>query len=229
MEFHTREMFLSESVESLFADELKRKETLEYKLKFLNDQIADVKKEHFHELFVYETMKKTNPKLIPNKNILIQIKSLERNPTFLEYKKESEEMALEIKKINNIIEKKINETNKNFSFEPYNLKKYGSLMEEFLKEKSEILFDRMMEFIFNIEFNDEILYKKLRIEKNYDVFNLLIEKSPVEYQPMFKYMIEQIKVYDYQHEQKLISLGIIKEPEDIIIQMFVEYKKLMGK
>ena len=174
-------------------------------------------------------MKKTNPKLIPNKNILIQIKSLERNPTFLEYKKESEEMALEIKKINNIIEKKINETNKNFSFEPYNLKKYGSLMEEFLKEKSEILFDRMMEFIFNIEFNDEILYKKLRIEKNYDVFNLLIEKSPVEYQPMFKYMIEQIKVYGYQHEQKLISLGIIKEPEDIIIQMFVEYKKLMGK
>jgi len=229
MEFHTREMFLSESVKNLFVDELKRKETLEYKLNFLNKQIVSVKKEHFHELFVYETMKKTNPDLIPNKDILIQIKSLERNPTFLEYKKESEEMASEIKKINNIIDKKIIETNKNFSFKPYNLQKYGSLMEGFLEEKSEILFNQMMEFIFNIEFNDKILYKKLRIEKNYDVLNLLLEKAPLEYQPMFKYMIKQIQEYDYQHEQKLISMGIIKEPEDIVIQMFVEYKKLMGE
>ena len=227
MEFHTREMFLSESIKDLFVDDLNRKETLEYKLKFLNDQIINVKKEHFNELFVYETMKKTNSNLIPNKEILIQIKSLERNPTYLGYKRETEEMALEIKKIDNMIEKKVNEASKNFSFISHNLLKYGDLMEDYLNNKSEVLFNQMMEFIFNIEFNDKILYRKLRIEKNYDIFNLLLEKAPTDYQPMFKYMILEIQYYDYQYEKKLISMGIIKEPQDIVIQMFVDHNKLL--
>ena len=227
MEFHTKEMFTLETLEELFASELLEKETAEFKRDNLLNQIIDIKKKFVPDLYVYETKKIHNPDLVPNKNVLTQIKILEKNATYLTYKAEIESYNRIIRNIDNKIIQAANDMVKKFKFVPYNLKQYIQMFKEFIANKDEYLFDKLMENIFNNEFFDKSLYRKLRIQRNYPVFGLLIEKCPVEYEPLFKYLILQIQQYDIEKEIEYINKGILVDFMDIIIQMELEYNELL--
>ena len=80
MKVYTAEMFTVEGVEEISKELKQQLETIEYTYNYLLSQIESVKKDNFKELYVYETLKKTNKNLIPDINVLTQYKVYVKKP-----------------------------------------------------------------------------------------------------------------------------------------------------
>ncbi len=198
MEIYTRDMFTDSGVKVILEPLYTQLEIVEFNHNYILNQIDSVKKEHFKELYVYETMKKTDKSLIPNITVLTQFKTLERDPTFLDFKKQLEITKKEITDLNNQINKALEAVSRNFSFTVYNLKRYLDLQAPAIYDEAAMT--TLMEEIFNYEFNDKSLYLKLRWTRAYHIFGLLVEKSPSDWQSFFadtiKIMYINDKIFD---------------------------------
>ena len=171
-------------------------ETVEYSYNFLLKQITSIKEEHFPELLSYERMKKSNPSLSPDLIVLNQMKTLERDPTFSEHKKSLTNFEEEIRLINAKIDKLLECAKANFSFDVLNHNKYIELYTELAEDPSEFNIARVMMEIFNIELSNRLMYFDVRWTRMYSIYELLIEKAPLEQKPLYENLFTLIKYAD---------------------------------
>lgn len=177
---------------------LKKQETLEYNYSTLRDQINSLKKKQFNNLYVYEQKKQFDQTIIPDKEVLTEIKVLEKDITYINLKKTIETLKLELKNIEQEIKKHYDSLDSMFTFKPYNLKRYINSTKAYFTNKSITNFETIMTDIFNNEFNNKKLYYVVNLQRNYKVFDILIEKAPNEMKPLFKIIKdEQMRINDY--------------------------------
>lgn len=215
MEYLTPEMFTEDGIEKSLELDIKRKETLEYQLEDLRSQTDSIKSTYFKELLVYERMKKQDPNLIPNKDVLNQLKELSRDPRFNEIKSSMDSMSMEIKQIEEKIESAKNKLGGLFKFHDIDVKNYADKYETYIKTRDKEKFVELMEFIFSKEFKNAKLYIKAHWQRNVKIFMMLVEKAPKEFQTVMKYIVEdEIEMagkHDYEY-MKMMNFG----PEDLI-------------
>lgn len=171
-------------------------ETVEYSYNYLLDQITTIKRKNFKELLKYETMKKSNPSLSPDLIVLNQMKVLERDPDFSTHKKTLTNYEGEIRIIKAKIDKCLECVKANFSFTVENHNKYIGLYTELAEKPSESKIAFLMMEIFNIEMNNRLMYFDVRWTRTYSIFELLIEKAPLEQKPLYTNIFTVIKYAD---------------------------------
>jgi len=171
-------------------------ETVEYSYNYLLTQITTIKKAHFNELLVYETMKKSNPSLSPDIIVLNQMKALERDPIFSEHKKTLMNFEEEIRIINAKIAKLLECASANFSFTVENHNKYIALYTELVESPSESKIAFLMMEIFNIELNNRLMYFDVRWTRTYSILELLIAEAPLEQKQLYINIFNVIKYAD---------------------------------
>jgi hypothetical protein len=231
VEWIVPEMFTEEGIREHYSDIIKQKETAEFKLTQLTIQVDEIKKMYFKELFVYERMKETNPNLVPNVNVLKQLKELERDPTYKDIKMQQDGLKLEIKRFDEILKKAYDSLDKNFKFDTINYKIYLNMMNDYIDGDEKTTFENVMEEVFGNEFGDKKLYKKVALQRGYDVINLLVEKAPDEQKTFFKYLLEWQMEMDTEKDLEYIELGLIdfENPEnDIIMGIIRDYENEFG-
>ena len=184
--------FTLEGIPTKFSPLLSTIETDEYEYNFILTQIDDIKKQSFKELYIYEQMKKTDKTVKPNIMVLSQVKSLERDVTYIEFTKKLYSLKNKIKIQKQEIEKHKIKLSTLFTFTDYNLKKYLDLATIYYDDSSEYNLDILMEEIFNNEFGSKTIYYDVRWSMQLDIFLLLLKKSPQDYQSFFKDILQQI-------------------------------------
>ena len=194
MEIYNREMFTTDGIEQSVQPLRAQLETAEYTYNYLLSQIDAVKKENFKELYIYETLKKTDNTIIPDVTVLTQFKSLEREPTFLEFKKELEVSKKEIKLLNNQINSGFKRISAMFTYTEYNLHRYVSMFDLGITNPEAM--HLLMHEICKYEFNDSAIYLKLRWTRGYNVFGLLVEYAPPKWRSFFKDIIDLMIIND---------------------------------
>lgn len=229
MRIVTREMFDLEFINSKFAEEIKQKEILEFKLNEIESQIIEIKKKYFNALFVYETMKKENPTLVPNKDVLVQIKTLERDENYLKYKEQIDGYKSEIKKITTLLDKERKRLETLFSFKKANVKKYMNLIEKYLTTYSEYDFDKLFEEIFNNEFNDKILWYSVKWLRKYDILELLVEKSQGDDKFIFRGIIDAFDEFFTRFDSEYFKANPENDTFDLAISINRFYKEQVGE
>jgi hypothetical protein len=196
VKIYTAEAFTEDGI-TIEVNKLKAElETVEYSYNFLMTQINEIKKEHFNELLIFETLKKSNPSLTPDLIVLNQKKALERDPVFSEHKKLISKYEEEIRIINSKIDACLECASANFSFEIENYNKYVSLYSELVKNPSEDKIAFLMMEIFNIELNNKLMYYDVRWTRTYSMFELLITKAPIAQKQLFINIFDVIKYAD---------------------------------
>ena len=181
---------------------LKLLETNKYNLNSLESQILSIKKTHFTDLFIYETKKQNNPMLIPDKTILSQNKSLERDPTYLSYKKSIEVLKMKIKKNENDIDGIKKQFNTLFTFTTVHLKQYIKMLDDYINSDYQTgLLDLLGQEIFRFEFNDSKLYFNIKFNQQYNILRVLVESAPKDYKHIFNYFMDFIEM-DMEYFQR---------------------------
>jgi len=217
--------FTISGLTTILAPLIKERESITFQLDKLESQINNIKKESFKDLYVYETMKKTDKALIPNKDVLVQIKMLERNSTYIEFKKIIEIYKKQLKDVDFQIEYKKKQTANNFSFESINYDKYLTMFDNVLQTEDTKLLDNLMLEICNNEFNNKKLYWDLKWTRNYSVFLLLVENAPQEYRPLIQYILDYRKIFDDLFDDDYFKLNPNDTLTDLLTEFEIEFNK----
>lgn len=223
MEIYTADMFTNEGVEISITPLRTQLEIVEYTYNYLLKQIDDVKKNVFQELYVYETMKKTDKTLIPNITVLTQFKALERDPTYLDFKKELEIAKTEIKLLNIQIDREFAKISNTFTFTEYNLKRYLDLSILFFSSQSDYDMNQLMDAICTNELGMSKIFQDLRWSRSYDVYQLIIEKAPQDWQSLFADIIKVIAYLDVEFNYTFWNTH--PEYEFNVTKIYTEYNK----
>ena len=171
-------------------------ETVEYSYSYLLNQINSIKEVHFKELLAFERMKKANPSLSPDLIVLNQMKAIGRDPTFTEHKKTLTNFEEEIRILNEKIAKLLECADSNFGFDVVNHNKYIELYTDLMKNPSEAGIAFLMMEIFNNELNNRLMYFDVRWTRMYSIFELFIEKAPLDQKPLYTNIFTIIKYAD---------------------------------
>ena len=225
MKIYKKEDFLLDNINDIMMLYITELETLEFKYNMLNDRVVTIKKQIFHELFLYEQMKINDKNVIPNKIVLSQYKLLEKDENYLRIKSEIEQYKLKIKNINKLIDDKSKYLNALFKFDRLNYLKYIDMFDMVLNDNNTIKLDLLFEEIFNNEFLDKTLYYNIKWTRNYDVFNLLVEQAPEEMRSIMQYIINYRYMQDTQFDYEFIP---IVEDNPMIDRMY-EYEYQFNK
>jgi ribosomal protein S20 len=215
VEYLTPEMFTEDGINEQLKDIIMQKETLEFQLENLRKQVDDIKSVLYKELLVYERKKIQNPNLVPDVTVLTQLKELERSPEYKDIKARMDSLKIQIKQINEVVESKKIKLNNLFRFHTTDLKNYVKKFELYIDTQDVDKFEELMKFIFEKEFQDRRLYTIINLQRNYPVFNLLMEKVPEMYKTIFGYILrEQMKIndeydYNYRTENNTDVTGVL--------------------
>lgn len=206
MEYLTPEMFTEAGIESYLANDIKEQETLQFKLDNLNKQVDAIKSEYFKDLLVYERKKIQNPNLVPDKVVLDQLKGLERESAYKNIKAQQDALKIRIKEIDEKIEKMKAKLVNLFKFRETDVVNYAEKFEKYTESGDKNDFIELMEYIFEKEFQNKRLYHIVNFQRNYKIFDILLEKTPDIYKTLFGYIIgEQAAIndtYDYSFREK---------------------------
>lgn len=232
MKIYTAETFTEDGIEVEVLELNLALETVEYAYNYLLDQVTSVKRANFKELLTYETMKKTNPDLSPDLIVLNQMKALERDTAFSEHKKTLTNFEEEIRVLKAQITKLLECASKNFSFEVENYNKYIGLYTELVEDPSEVKIAFLMLEIFNIEFNNRLMYFDVRWTRMYSIIELLIEKAPLVQKQLFINIFDVIKYadrafdYNFFEEHPEFLPSVFKHPS---AELLYEYEREFNK
>jgi len=206
MKVYNKEDFLLDNIDNTLSIYITELETLEFKYNTLNDQVLSIKKDLFHNLFLYEQMKINNKTIIPDKIVLSQYKLLEKDENYLRIKREINNYKIKINNINKIINDKRKYLNSLFKFDQLNYLKYIDIFTIFLENEDDVVLDSLFEEIFNNEFLDKDLYYDIKWTRNYDVFNLIVEQAPEEMRTIMQYIIDYRYIKDVQFDNNFIPI-----------------------
>lgn len=191
-------IFTNDGITNAIESLIKKQETLNYNYSNLQTQLNNLKKNNFKNLYIYEQKKQFDKTIIPNREVLTELKLLETDTTYKNMKQNLESLKGELKSVDKEIKHYYDSLNNMFSFKPYNLKRYLKLTKEYFTNKTMSNFEAIMTDIFNNEFNNKQLYFIVNLQRNYKVFDILIEKAPDEMKQLFKIVRdEQMKINNY--------------------------------
>jgi len=225
MQVYNKEDFLLDNIYDALSPYITELETLEFKYNTLNDQVLTIKKDFFHDLFLYEQMKINDKTIIPDKIVLSQYKLLEKDENYLRIKKEIDDYKRKINNINKIITDKRKYLGGLFKFDQLNYIKYIEIFTIFLENEDDIVLDSLFEEIFNNEFLDKELYYNIKWTRNYEIFNLIVEQAPEEMRAIMQYIIDYRYINDVQFDYNFIP---IVEENPMLDRMY-EYEYQFNK
>lgn len=222
MEYLRPEMFTIDGIMQSLKDIVMQKETLEFKFNNLKKQVDTIKSAYYKDLLIYERKKEQNKNLIPDLNVLTQLKDLERTDDYKRIKASMDDLKIQIKQIDDLIESKKNKLSKMFKFHSVDLKNYTLMFEKYLNTKNKLHFEELMATIFEKEFQDRRLYILVKLQRNYEIFNILFEKVPSLYKTVFSYILqEQVNLDSIEDEENFEKYGFKSAFEHMI---FLENK-----
>ena len=203
MEYLKPEMFTEDGINKQLKETIMQKETAEFQYNTLRKKVDEIKAVMYKELLVYERKKEHNKHIIPDVIVLSQLKELERSPEYKEIKASMDSLKIRIKNLSNIIESKKSKLNKLFKFHRVDLLNYVKKFQQYLNTKNKDIFIDLMKDIFEKEFQSRKLYTIVNLQRNYPIFNILLEKVPNDYKTIFGFILrEQLRIndeYDYNY------------------------------
>lgn len=203
MNVYIPEMFDVEKIEVFAADLLLKRETCEFQLNVFQTNLDKFKKENFKDILIFERMRDKNPKLIPDKSILKQMKIVESDPSVKNFKQTISKLKREIKNINTMIENVRIKIGKMFKFDDIDVMKYLNGLLAYQEGVS--TFDELMEMIFKNEFNNKKMYYEVAGLRNYKVLSLLHDKAPQKWKKIMALILDETRYTFIKEEFKLIE------------------------
>jgi len=229
VEYLTPEMFTEEGIEAALADDIKQKETMEFQLENLRKQVDDIKSKYFKELLIFERKKEHNKSLIPDKVVLEQMKSLERESAYKGIKAQMDSLKISIKEIDEKIEENKKQLIGLFKFSTVDIENYLEKFLKYLDSGDKSIFVDLMEFIFKNEFKNKRLYHIVNLQRNIPIFELLIEKAPDEYKWVFYDILEENYKLNNQYEDWYMEEFSVTDRYHFLIHLEVELERFEGE